>query len=188
MDLEYWINRLHSGINYDTMVGWSQETIDDETSKIFEHFKKSFPELKYDKVLDYGCGLGRFAKHFDCDYVGTDILSEVIENNRIVMPEKKFERIYEYTKDQASGLVFLCTVFQYFDDEEAKLALKSEFDDAKDIVIIESLKGENDIIRSHEHNRKPEILSALVEECGWKIQKSSYLDSRERYFFLWLKK
>lgn len=188
MDLEYWSNRLHSGINYDTMIGWDADTIRDETEKLFNHMKTSFPELKYEKVLDYGCGLGRFATHFDCDYVGTDILSEVVETNRIAMPNKKFERIYEYTKEQASGLIFLSTVFQYFTDEEASIELQSEFDGAKDIVIIESLKGENDIIRAHEHNRKPEQLIELAEKNGWKVKGQSYFNSRERYFFLWLTK
>lgn len=188
MNLEYWINRFHSGINYDTMIGWDEATRDDEAKKIYDHFKEVFKDLKYNKVLDYGCGLGRFSKLFDCQYIGTDIVSEVIEKNKKEMPDKEWIKMYDYQESDLEDLIFLCTVFQYFDDEEAVLSLSSEFYNAKNIVIIESLASKDAVLRAHEHNRQPEKLKELIKTTGWKIKKESYFTSRENYYLVWLTK
>ena len=100
MDIEYWKARLESGINYDTMVGWNQETIDDETSKLWEAMRTFWgPGQAWAKVMDYGCGRARFYKHFTAlgtKYIGTDILEAVIDDNQIRYPEAEFRYSTEY--------------------------------------------------------------------------------------------
>jgi SAM-dependent methyltransferase len=191
MELEYWRNRFSSNINYDTMTGWVKEIIKDETNKLYEFFKYNFSDLEYKKVFDYGCGYGRFSYFFINDlkqYVGTDIIKEVIDKNRFEYPGRDFEYIYEYKKEDTDDLVFLCTVFQYFDDTEAEISLTSEFDNAKNILIIESLAKPNAFLQPHEHNRKPEEIKKIAVNNGWKIQKEAYFTSRENYYFIWITK
>jgi SAM-dependent methyltransferase len=191
MDYEYWRNRFNSGINYDVMMGWDKETIEDETKKIYNEFKNNFSELEYKKVFDYGCGLGRFRNYFVHDwkqYIGTDIIKEIIDKNRTEYQKSEWEYMYEYSKSDIDDLVFLCTVFQYFDNEEAMIALKSEFDNAKNILIIESLANPETVLREHEHNRKPEEIKYIATQCGWIIKKEHYFNSRENYYMLWISK
>ena len=191
MDLEYWKGRYKAGQNYDTMTGWCKDTIIDETANLSIAIMDFLGQNVWHKVFDYGCGRGRFFPMFDMlklDYVGTDILKEIIDENRKTYPNIQFKYIEEYTKKDMDNLVFMFTVFQYFTDEEADYYLGCEFEQSKDIFICESLKGDNDIIRSHEHNRKPDVLKELCIKNGWKINKEMYFNSRENYYFLWLKK
>ena len=192
MDKEYWNIRYASGCNYDTMVGWSKETVEDETKILWEAMRSFWGSGQiWEKVMDFGCGCGRFFPYFaelGTVYVGTDILDELIDDNQTKYPKAYFDYMDSYKEWDLTNLVFIFTVFQYFTDEEANHYLKVEFKNAEDIFICESLANEGVVLRPHEHNRQPKNIKIIAENCGWKIHKEVIFNSRERYYFLWLKK
>ena len=191
MDIEYWQGRYKSGQNYDTMTGWSKDTITDETASLSMAIMEFLGQNVWHRVIDFGCGKARFHPMFDMlqlDYVGTDILKELIDDNRLTYPHINFKYMSEYSKHDIDDLVFMFTVFQYFTDEEADLYLGIEFSDARDIFICESLASPGATLRPHEHNRQPDEIKRIAIKNGWKIKKEKYFNSREKYYFIWLTK
>jgi SAM-dependent methyltransferase len=189
MDIEYWKNRYRSDQNYDTMTGWSKDTITDETANLSMAIMDFLGQNVWRKVIDFGCGKARFYPLFDMwklDYVGTDILKELIDDNRKLYPHINFKYMSDYSKTDIDDLVFMFTVFQYFTDEEVDFYLGIEFKESRDIFICESLASPGALLRAHEHNRQPDEIKKIAEKNGWKVKKEMYFNGRERYYFLWL--
>jgi len=103
---DYWIKRYQEmkGFNVVGHRSWTYEEYIKETQKFFKHIDKHIPtEFKKDKdnkedrfVLDFGCGIGRcipFLSQYFGNYIGVDIVDEVIIRNR-----KRFRKIEDDCK------------------------------------------------------------------------------------------
>ena len=95
-------SELASRTQYNIMIkGDDAEQPVDEVTKAFINWFKTQP---FENILEVGCGTGRIRKHLPlkvkpCQYTGTEVSAEVIDNNRKKWPENNwfFESVYDLT-------------------------------------------------------------------------------------------
>lgn len=184
-----WLNTKVNSLNYDTMIGWSKEQYDDETS-ILKTVIKEFMEFSthsWINVLDFGCGKGRFCDMFGEFYTGIDLIPEMIEENKAKYPD----RCWMYMDEPATlenndyDFVFCFTVIQHLNDGQFEGFLDRIKSDKVNIFIGESIAADYSKLRENEFNRPQEITEAILKKHGYEIKKSGKLKSREEYYFLW---
>jgi ubiquinone/menaquinone biosynthesis C-methylase UbiE len=111
-------------------------SIADKYSRVREKDWREFDFLfdKYlsidDKVLDLGCGNGRFYPSFQkrsVDYLGIDVSSSLIEIARIKYPEAKFEvSSIEMMGDKVFDKVYSIAVLHHIPSQELRLKFLKE--------------------------------------------------------------
>ncbi len=122
-DLEYWRER-HTKLRGDIRsVGRIDRPVAENLShskRLTSAIREVASDLKPLSVLDLGCGIGRLAQAFDCEYHGIDASDEALEQARAAYPTGRFTScdLVEYPAGEKYDLVLAASVFVHLVDEE----------------------------------------------------------------------
>ena len=127
-NLDYWNNRYKEmkGINVVGRFDWSESEYKSEKDKWASLVGPFIEEIEPKKVLDFGCGIGRWVQFFEKygikDYFGCDIVEKSIDLIKTNFPDiKNISLINETNKIPFSpnkfDLIWTCTVLQHIIDD-----------------------------------------------------------------------
>lgn len=165
--LEYWNDR-YSKQGALTVGTSSTIELQDNEYKIKEDFIFSHCPTNL-KVLDYGCGIGRYAHKFK-DYVGVDISSEAIKIAKKLNPNKKFYNGIK--KRYGINMFFTATVLQHCNDKIVNDIFYSLSLYKKDITIV-LYENDTDGESYHVKGRTPNDYKNIIEKF-FKVKKFEY--------------
>jgi SAM-dependent methyltransferase len=180
---EYWRKRWAdhklNGESYSTICCWDEETIEDEKKNLIADISKFINPEK--TILDYGCGEGRFAKHFNPEnYRGMDIIPEVLQAARDKNPGYIFQLIENGPQGYfESGM--LITVFQCIPFEDKARIARMMRERCKGLLMISSDNEKS----TNAYHQTEEQLITLMADCGWKLFISYESVWREVYQVRW---
>lgn len=181
---DYWRRRWAqvqaTGGNYDTMICWTPDEYAEEAKILGEAIEYFLGGHDMGKVVDFGCGKGRFAPFFK-DYVGLDIIPALVEENRKAHPGKRFETIPSISMDAKipiCDIVLAVTVLQHIDDETLRGWLNMFKVAAENLIIVESVGAANE----HTYRRD---WTEILKGAGYGVIKRKTFKSRETYDLIW---
>lgn len=146
LDNDKYIKKIYSYLKYDEKKYWEKRSASwVEQSKVDvvdeKKIKRILKELKFDSVLDIGCGSGRFVPYFkDKEYHGCDISKSLVEVCRTNFPEKDFyTSAVENIKPMREkyDLIFSYTCLEHVTPENIKKAVEAIKRTGKKLLLIE---------------------------------------------------
>jgi trans-aconitate methyltransferase len=119
---KYWKDR--AALQGKKTVGFANQPMDIQAKDYQTRFGFIMPHLPRNKrILDYGCGVGHYSKHFDPeDYIGVDITEALLDIAKKENPEHKYQLVDIVdnmpTIQNVSGIemLFTTTVLQHNPD------------------------------------------------------------------------
>lgn len=153
--------------------------------KKLESMKKILSLVPQDveSILDYGCGSGRYSKHFK-DYVGFDRSELWIKFAKKTYPDAVF---CSNLPERNFDLVLVVSVIQYQPEAELEAFIKEIMDKSKKYVLIQTWdeNGSTKTIGSFKGNayrRDKEIYLQILSKYG-KVERT-VIDEDERVVYL----
>lgn len=179
--LSYWLNRYkkqgynHYGATWNIADGVYNKKVK-ERQKFFKEWTKG---KEFKSVLDFGCGNAYMSELFN-DYVGIDIVPELIAENKKKYPNNVFfYNLFPAWIIKGFDLILCISVLQYLDNKELNNWLKRFREVSKNLIIQDSTTKSDD----HTFYRSHKELKDLCMNAGFKVYKEISKGAR----WLWLK-
>ena len=173
--MNYWEKRYFECSKTCQIDKWWYANEKDATQNAIRSFMADY---KPESVLDFGCGIGNNVDLFDCQYVGYDIVDEMIEDNIVKYHDKYFTSSLSDALARVYDLVMFVGVIQHIPDGELTKTIDAVKTRCKDILILEISQESNEYIF-----HRPDLAAQLVSENKLKLHKSYMSDIR----LLWMK-
>lgn len=122
------------------------------------------------RVLDFGCGFGRLAEHFD-DYIGVDIAPHRIQQAREKYPSAEFICAPSFEDEdwpERDAIIF-CDVLMHTPDEQAERILTAARTSAPRIAISEHLQERNPKREGYSYHRTLEQYEDMLAALGYQL-------------------
>jgi cyclopropane fatty-acyl-phospholipid synthase-like methyltransferase len=175
--MNYWEDRYDRCKRNNNIEQWWYSNEKEKAQKEIINF---IGDYRPSSVLDYGCGNGNNAYLFDCEYVGYDIVSEMIKDNiekEGVTSKKHFTTDLNSVIKNKYDLIMFVMVLQHISENEIKKIFEKIKGCYNNIIIREMAMESNDYIYYH-----PNLVGFLIDN-GLKLYKADYSESR----LLWMK-
>lgn len=169
----YWIDRArnHGDATVEFINSPKHAEIFDEKTEFIFKDKKLLHDFKTRKVLDYGCGVGRFAQFSDeTSYIGVDVTASLLDIARMKNPEHTFTLLKEpkLSDNLVDGyfpqIFFTSTVLQHNNDDGVRkiLASLAAITPNCDFILYENTHAAPD--SAHMRFRSPDEYVILISE------------------------
>lgn len=176
---------------------------------------KMWPELKFlfdsakgnEKVLDVGCGSGRFFNYLkDTDYTGIDFSKNLINEAKKRFPNEKFivgDALSLPFKDNSFDKVYSIAVLHQIPKEEYRFKALNEIKrvlkkDGVAFITVWNIKSDSKILKSNssyfledknESNKKTDSITQYIINHFKKFRKRrNFFLKRKRYYYIFKKK
>lgn len=167
-------------------VGFNNQSMrlqDDMYNERTKFFKLNIPKsiLENTKVLEFGCGIGRYCNMFN-NYIGVDITEELINLAQKTNKHKIFKQIGIYEKLNYSDIetLFTATVLQHNSDDSVKRIIESLPENIQWFFIYENSEVQSGTVQKRTSNQYLNLFKnkfkglQLVDSVTHKIHKENH--------------